>query len=271
MAFSLIWLPEVLEKAGLKVALVDGWETRGRGDMGPILGIICHHTGGSKHGNMGSLKLLTTGRPAAPGVTELPGPLSQLGLGRDGTFYVIAAGRCNHAGGGDWKGLQTGNSNFIGIEAENTGGANDFPWPAAQIDAYQRGCAAILSHIGRSASFCCGHREYALPAGRKSDPPFDMVEFRQTVANIMSGSVPKPPLIPAVEQGGKQRPTLRRGATGDAVKELQALLGLDTTGGGAGVFGPKTEAAVREFQRKLGVVPDGIVGPKSWEALDRKV
>ena len=90
MAFSLVWLPDVLERAGLKVALVDGWETRGRGDVGPIFGVICHHTAGSKTGNMGSLRILTNGWPTGPGVSALPGPLSQLGLGRDGTYYVIA-------------------------------------------------------------------------------------------------------------------------------------------------------------------------------------
>ena len=72
-----------------------------------------------------------------------------LGIGRDGTYYVIAAGRCNHAGKGSWKGVTTGNSSFIGIEAENTGLSNDTPWPDVQMDAYRRGVAAILKHIGQ--------------------------------------------------------------------------------------------------------------------------
>src|SRR5262245_1953726 len=131
MNYSLIWLPEVLEQAGLKVARVDGWERRGRADAGVTLGVLCHHTGGSKNGNMPTLDVLIHGRPG------LMGPLSQLGLGRDGTYYVIAAGRCNHAGLGRWNGVVDGNGHFIGIEAENTGRADD-PWPAVQIDAYQR-------------------------------------------------------------------------------------------------------------------------------------
>jgi hypothetical protein len=262
MPFSLIWLPHVLRTAGLKVALVPGWETRGRAEMGEVLGVICHHTGGQRRGNMPTLQLLIDGR------SDLPGPLSQLGLGRDGTFYVLAAGRCNHAGSGIWNNVTNGNSNFIGIEAENTGGANDFPWPAVQVDAYQRGVAAILKFVGKPALACCAHKEYALPVGRKQDPVFNMREFRLAVGSILDGTAPPPTLIPSVEParpgGGVARATLRRGFTGELVKQLQRKLGVDPVG----TFGPQTEAKVREFQRVHGMVPDGIVGPKSWAVLD---
>jgi peptidoglycan hydrolase-like protein with peptidoglycan-binding domain len=263
MTFPLIWLPQVLKDAGLKVAPVDGWENRGRGDFGPTLGVLCHHTAGPRNGNMPSLSTLIQGR------SDLPGPLAQLGLGRDGTYYVIAAGRCNHAGIGSWKGVTTGNTDFIGIEAENTGLSNDSPWPEIQMDAYCRGVAAILIHTGRAVEFCAGHKEYALPAGRKDDPDFDMVAFRAAVAAIMGGETPAPVLIPSVEPpklpgGSPGRPTLRRPSTGEQVKLVQAKVGVIADGN----FGPKTEAAVRAFQRNHGLVPDGIVGPKTWAALD---
>jgi peptidoglycan hydrolase-like protein with peptidoglycan-binding domain len=263
MAHSLIWLPSVLTSAGLKVARVGDWENRGRGDVGPTFGVICHHTAGGRNGNMPSLQILIDGR------SDLPGPLAQLGLGRDGTFYVIAAGRCNHAGSGSWQNLVNGNSNFIGIEAENTGLGNDFPWPSVQIDAYQRGVAAILNHVGRPADFCAGHKEYALPAGRKSDPTLDMNAFRTAVRAIMQGTASPPILIPPAEppspDGTPGRPTLRRGANEELVRTIQKKLGITVDGD----FGAKTEAAVREFQRSLGLVADGIVGPKTWLALDK--
>jgi hypothetical protein len=258
MTYSLLWLPRVLEDAGLKVATVDGWETRGRREMGAVLGIICHLTAcPERKGNMPALNVLIRGRD------DLPGPLAQLGLGRDGTYYVIAAGLCNHAGAGTWHGITTGNSNFIGIEAENTGRADD-PWPDVQMDAYQRGCAAILRHLNRGAEFCCGHKEYALPKGRKQDPNFDMNLFRAAVANLLDVTVTTPKVIPAVEPGPLKRPTLRRGMQNDTVKIIQRKLNVDQTG----LFGPKTEAAIRELQRARGMVPDGIVGPKTWSALD---
>ena len=258
MGFALSWLAEVLEDAGLKVAEQPGWRSRGRGDVGAIHGVICHHTGGPRTGIMPSLRLVTEGRP------DLPGPLAQLCLGRDGTFFVVAAGRANHAGAGEWQGLANGNANFIGIEAENTGltaGPDADPWPAAQMDAYQRGVAAILKKIGADAMMCCGHREYATPKGRKIDPTFDMEEFRAGVAAILAGTAPAPRLIPAIDMQG--RPTLRRGSQGDGVRQIQTTLHLVADGS----FGPATEAALRQFQRDHGLVPDGIAGPLTWKAL----
>lgn len=254
MAHSLSWLPEVLRSAGLKVAEQPGWLTRGS-DMGTVRGIICHHTVGPKTGNMPSLRVITEGRP------DLPGPLAQLGLGRDGTYYVISAGRANHAGKGNWKNVTTGNSSFIGIEAENAGTKDD-PWPEAQMDAYARGCAAILKKLGLDSGMCCGHKEYALPKGRKPDPLFDMDEFRARVHAVMNGTAVVRPLVPAADDGG--RPTLRRGARGDLVKTVQAKIGVAADG----IFGPGTEAALRRFQRDKGLVADGIVGPGTWAAID---
>ncbi|MBV9756129.1 MAG: N-acetylmuramoyl-L-alanine amidase [Alphaproteobacteria bacterium] len=256
MAFSLTWLAEVLEAAGLKVAELPDWRTRGRGEMGPVKGVICHHTAGPADGNMPSLGVITKGRP------DLAGPLAQLGLGRDGTFYVVAAGRANHAGAGKWQGITDGNQNFIGIEAENMGTAAD-SWPPVQMDAYYRGVAAILKKIAAPVIMCVGHKEYALPLGRKTDPSFDMNAFRNEVERFMTGAA-QPLLIPHADDTG--RPTLRRGDSGDAVTEIRRKLGLTADG----TFDAAMEAAVRQFQRDHHLVPDGIVGPKTRSALDAR-
>lgn len=260
MAYSLTWLPETLKSAGLKVAEMPGWLDRGRGDMGAVRGVMCHHTVGSRNGNMPSLGVLTNGRMQRNG-RYLNGPLAQLGLGRDGTYYVIGAGRANHAGEGAWRRIATGNSSFIGIEAENSGTADD-PWPDVQMDAYARGAAAILKRVGAPADMCCGHKEFALPKGRKPDPLFDMNSFRDRVGAIMAGTAIVRPLVPAADS--RNRPTLRRGARGDLVRAVQAQVGAVVDG----VFGPLTEARLRAYQRAKDLVADGIVGPRTWAVME---
>lgn len=190
MTYSLLWLPQVLRDAGLEVLEHAGWQNRGHGDMGAVQGVLCHHTCGPMSGDLPDINVLVNGRP------DLGGPLCNLGLGRSGKFYMIAAGKGWHAGAGNWLGVRDGNSHLIGIEAENTGetkGPRAEPWSIPEMDAYKRGCAAILKHIGATSAMCAGHKEYALPKGRKDDPSFDMVAFRADVAKIMGASVaPKP-------------------------------------------------------------------------------
>lgn len=61
-------------------------------------------------------------------------------------------------------------------------------------------------------------------------------------------------------------PTLWRGAKGEHVKKLQEWLNLVAIEID-GDFGKKTEAAVRAFQKKKGLVVDGVVGTNTWLAL----
>jgi len=259
MPYSLVWLPEVLRAAGLKVAETNGWVNRGVSEMGRIRGVMCHHTGSPGSGNMPTLKTLIQGRG---GAHPLPGPLAQLGLAVDGTWYVIAAGRANHAGAGEWNGVKTGNSSFIGVEAENAG-TPQAHWPDWQIDAYRRGVAAILSHIGESSEMCCGHKEYALPKGRKIDPIFDMDLFRESVRQVMRGTAAIRSPVPARDPSSG-RPTLERGAKGPEVILAQRAVHEEPDGR----FGAATEAAVRRFQRDFDLRPDGIVGPLTWSKID---
>ena len=68
------------------------------------------------------------------------------------------------------------------------------------------------------------------------------------------------------------RPTLRKGSRGEYVKQLQQILmskGYSVGSYGAdGIFGTATDIAVRRAQEDAGLVIDGIVGPKTWAALD---
>ena len=64
-------------------------------------------------------------------------------------------------------------------------------------------------------------------------------------------------------------PTISEGATGATVRWAQYLLvrrGL-TDKEIDGIFGPKTKAAVEQFQRDSKITVDGIVGPVTWGKL----
>ena len=56
---------------------------------------------------------------------------------------------------------------------------------------------------------------------------------------------------------------LRIGSTGDAVAPVQEIVGVEADGW----FGPITEAAVKDYQRSKGLVPDGIAGPLTLNAM----
>lgn len=67
----------------------------------------------------------------------------------------------------------------------------------------------------------------------------------------------------------KTRSTVRKGSTGQNVRELQTLLNkLDYSCGKVdGIFGDKTEKAVRAYQRDHGLADDGVAGPLTWGKL----
>lgn len=160
------WLPTVLRAAGLMVVEMPGWQGRGR-EMSHVAGVICHHTATPP-----SLGPVSTANLLARGRADLPGPLSQLGLDRTGTFWLVADGRCSHNGFGLW-----GNDS-IGIEAFNDGRGE--PWPKEQLNAYTRGVAAILQKVGYGTDRVLGHKES--DPRRKIDPAgIDMTAFRSQV------------------------------------------------------------------------------------------
>jgi hypothetical protein len=174
----MLWLAEDCLNAGLKVVQLPGWETRGAEFPAMPTTVICHHTAtpAKARGDLPSKPILIDGR------SDLPGPLCQVALGRNGTVYLVASGKANHAGKGAWKGL-TSSAQTLGIEAEHPGVG---PWPDKQYRAYVLLVAVLLRGLGQKAERCCGHKDWALPAGRKTDPNFDMGAFRTAVRNELA-------------------------------------------------------------------------------------
>ncbi|CAF0928026.1 unnamed protein product [Adineta steineri] len=168
-------LADILRSAGVNVVEVAGWKTRGHGVMASVKGILVHHTAGPATGDFPSLGVVRDG------TGSLAGPLAQLGLGRSGTWWVIAAGRCYHAGSTIDDSIY-GNSNAIGIEAEGTGlpatDSGHANWPEVQYQSYIKGVKALQKAYGVATARVIGHKEAAVPKGRKIDPNFSMAEFR---------------------------------------------------------------------------------------------
>ena len=75
-----IWIADVLRAEGVKLVEYPGWQNRGHGDFKDIRGVMVHHTGSDN----ASAASIANGRP------DLPGPLSQLHIARDGTVTFEA-------------------------------------------------------------------------------------------------------------------------------------------------------------------------------------
>lgn len=179
-------LAQILRDAGLTVYEMSGWQGHNHGSLNSVRSVICHHTAGSATGNAPSLATVTNGR------SDLAGPLSNIFLARNGDVYVVSNGVCWHAGPTIDDNIY-GNSNSLGIEAENTGKGE--PWPAEQITAYAKVCAALVKRYNIPVSRVQGHKEICAPRGRKIDPagiPGDMNGLRALVQQYVSGAINRP-------------------------------------------------------------------------------
>lgn len=170
-----LWLADVLSDAGLTVVRNSGWETRGPSGLSPLYQLF-HHTASSRRGGLHPARnVVVNGR------RDLPGPLCNVLVWRDGTCEVIASGIASHAG----NGTPLANRSSIGWECENDGVGE--PWPERQLDAIARGMAAVCRHTGRPASSVYGHKETARPLGRKIDPTgIDMGAWRARIEALLS-------------------------------------------------------------------------------------
>jgi hypothetical protein len=159
---------------GLTVVEVPGWQTRGSSDFDPKGHVVHHDVVPDQPGDNDRVpSIIINGR------SDLPGPLANFWLEKDGNVHLCAAGRANHAGEGGWNGL-SGNSTVWGTEMNNLGTPAD-PWPDRQLEAMYRLAAATCDFSGSPVRNVCGHKEWA--PTRKIDPhTINMNAFRSLVA-----------------------------------------------------------------------------------------
>lgn len=289
------WLADALRAYGVTVIETSGWQTRGSSTFTPQV-IVAHHTANPNTSDAPSLGLVINGR------SGLSGPLCQVLLARSGKAYIVASGRANHAGLGSWRGV-SGNTNALGIEAENNGVGE--PWPVAQLEAYLRIAAAMCDNTSppRGAEWVCAHREWA--PTRKIDPHgIDMNWFRNEVAarraakanGTLGGIVnpsPPTPTPPAVHShatplvkfatggpdaarvhGAVQRPNgtwvwqTNYSQVFWEVKDIQQHMknqGHQIVVDGIG--GPDTRSQLMAYQAHRGLAADAVVGSATWSRL----
>lgn len=264
MTMSKTPLDRHLRNWGLKVIVRDGWRERGRPYNFAPRAVICHHTAsGSLSGNFASENVVTFGRQ------DLPGPLCQFLLGRDGTVEIIAAGYANHAGyGGPRAGIPAnmGNTYAYGIEAENNGIGER--WTKEQLNAYYRLCAALLKYMGRTdVSRVFGHKEWA--PGRKIDPAgINMNLFRDRVRDALKqGPSVQTVHLSRLKPGKRNRDVLR-------VKRRLRRRGFFKGDKLTNFFGSGMRNSYKKWQLHLGYSDgdaDGIPGRSSLQKLGFRV
>ena len=132
---------------------------------------------------------------------------------------------------------------------------------AAQFDTLRALCIEINNAYDGKLTFH-GHREVA----SKACPVFDY----KTVLKLdsfgrlgLTGASVQPLVSAPAGSTPTSMPVLRRGARGETVALMQRLLMVKDDG----IFGPKTDTAVRDFQTANGLGRDGIVGQATWTAL----
>lgn len=98
--------------------------------------------------------------------------------------------------------------------------------------------------------------------------PKDMISYNANPASSAS-AMPSAPANPATAPLFAYPGLLRRGSRGEAVKKLQSALNGIGFGCGDvdGIYGEKTEAAVKRLQGVSGLDVDGVFGPITYAAL----
>lgn len=152
----------------------------------------------------------------------------------------------------------------------------------AEVWAVQRRLQARGFHPGSVDSVFGSRTTEAVRAFQESKglTVTGIVDETTWTALAQPSFAPRPPIQTENPQIQAQNPPaqiqiqkiLAKGDRGSQVKSLQ--LHLQTMGFNPGpidgVFGLKTIGAVKEFQQAKGIISDGVVDQKTWEALSQK-
>jgi len=194
------WLPDILRDAGLPVEVLPEFAGNGKEPKGWVAMVDHHDASPISSGVNGGLNSIRYGRP------DLPKPLANLFLKRNGVHVCVADGAANHPGvsylpleGGISSGVKY---RALGREVALNGIGEPYPTNGRQYEAMQQGNAAICIYLGLDpATQLWDHKSIARPVGRKIDiRPYDLPDGRVRCARYMTGQHPAPAPIPVILQ-----------------------------------------------------------------------
>jgi N-acetyl-anhydromuramyl-L-alanine amidase AmpD len=176
--------------------------------------------------------------------------------GRHGTLNAVKQGQCiQSAHAAQTDGRLAGGNQSPGIE--NEGNFMTFEMKQQQWQSLVELCASLCSSCNISPNNIRGHRDFT-----NTDCPGDWLyaqlpRLRRDVATQLN------------IQLEPEEQLLKFGSTGPEVVRLQRKLEEKGFSPGAidGDFGDNTTQAVRNFQRSVNLLVDGIVGLKTRQAL----
>jgi hypothetical protein len=194
----------------------------------------------------------------------------RFGHGVSYTWAVMPSGRVYQGHSPDRQGAHTRGRNTIGRAIVLVGNYNVTP----VNDDMQLAVADLLNHAKergwvKRARLNGGHRD--APGAQTACPGVHGIAAIPRINDLADNGVPSPP-FPA---GAHELPQLDPGDTGPAVLHLQQFLRryVPSYAGDLvadGVYGPRTEAVVAEYQRRVGLPVVGRVGPRTntvlWQA-----
>lgn len=251
-----------------------------RASLGSIANFVTHYTGGTGSAKNNCIYFANGDRGAS----------ADYFIDKDGAIWEyndpLGGYYSWHCGDGRGRYGIT-NTNSIGIEVVSNG--EDFT--SEQIASLAALYAYLCQALGRKLNVV---RHYDASRKHCPAPYVDEGKWGWLRPQISDGSVattspsvtvPSQPAAAEVpgdteqwtaslkaecaRQGFVGFPTVRRGARGGVTRHIQVRLNAlgFYCGAADGIFGDRTDEAVRAFQRSRGLADDGYVGPLTWRLL----
>lgn len=155
---------------------------------------------------------------------------------------------------------------------ELLGGTNEQPSDPITFTNYQtqrQGSSGAQVTAIQTLLTGAGHSPGAVDGQFGSGTAAAVKAFQSSVGLSADGIVGSRTWTALLSVGGTG--TVTSGSTGEGVKRVQRALTarLGRVVGVDGSFGPTTTQAVKDYQSAVGLTADGVVGAKTWQALQR--